>query len=238
MHPNCNNTSICRQLKISIPQEIECSTVFDCIIFPYYEMLVLYMHAEDFLSIEEWRRLLAAAPFAREIAMLWLLGGCGMRVSEVAMLRIEHIDRASGFIYITKGKGNKARTCVCPQTALDALEAHLQGRKTGYVFEGRKNGHISTRMIQTLLDDIADAAGLQEIRSGKIRQRKRVTPHLLRHSFSRWSLDAGIDISYLQQQLGHSSLATTAIYLQARPNHRREAYKKSRFNEMLELPKI
>jgi len=54
----------------------------------------------------------------------------------------------------------------------------------------------------------------------------RITPHLLRHSFSRWTLDAGIDIAYLQQQLGHASLSTTAIYLQARPNHRRNVYEK------------
>ena len=80
---------------------------------------------------------------------------------------------------------------------------------------------------------VAERAGLQEIRTGKVRQRKRITPHLLRHSFSRWSLDAGIDVSYLQQQLGHSSLTTTAIYLQARPNHRRNAYEKAGFDELL-----
>jgi integrase/recombinase XerD len=68
---------------------------------------------------------------------------------------------------------------------------------------------------------------------GKARQRKRITPHLLRHSFSRWSLDAGIDVSYLQHQLGHSSLTTTAIYLQARPNHRRKAHEKAGFDQLL-----
>jgi site-specific recombinase XerD len=47
-------------------------------------------------------------------------------------------------------------------------------------------------------------------------------------------LDAGIDISYLQQQLGHSSLATTAIYLQARPNHRRKAYEAMGFDQLLD----
>ena len=74
---------------------------------------------------------------------------------------------------------------------------------------------------------------------GKMKQRKRITPHLLRRSFSRWSLDAGIDISYLQHQLGHSSLTTTAICLQARPNHRRKAYEKAGFDQLLspyELP--
>jgi len=52
-------------------------------------------------------------------------------------------------------------------------------------------------------------------------------------SFSWWSLDAGIDISYLQHQLGHSSLTTTEIYLQARPNHRRKSYEKAGFDQLL-----
>ncbi|MDD5700660.1 MAG: tyrosine-type recombinase/integrase, partial [Dehalococcoidales bacterium] len=127
----------------------------------------------------------------------------------------------------------KQRTSILPKPVLEALEAHLNGREEGYVFEGRDSGHISTRQTQRLLDGVAERAGLQETRSGNVRQRKRITPHLLRHSFSRWSLDAGIDISYLQQQLGHSSLATTAIYLQARPNHRRKAYEMAGFDELL-----
>ena len=119
--------------------------------------------------------------------------------------------------------------------ASDALEAHLNGREVGYVFEGRDHGHISTRQIQRLLDTVAERAGLQQTRQGNVRQRKRITPHLLRHSFSRWSLDAGVDISYLQQQLGHSSLSTTAIYLRARPNHRRNAYEKAGFDNLLQV---
>jgi len=131
------------------------------------------------------------------------------------------------------GKGGRQRTSILPRSVLEALEAHLQGRTGGYVFEGRDRGHISTRQIQRLLDRAAEEAGLQETRPGRVRQRKRITPHLLRHSFSRWSLDAGIDISYLQHQLGHSSLTTTAIYLQARPNHRRKAYENAGFDGLL-----
>ncbi len=126
-----------------------------------------------------------------------------------------------------------AHTSILPKPVLDAVEAHLRGRTEGYVFEGRDQGHISTRQIQRLLDEAADKAGLQEIRQGKVRQHKRITPHLLRHSFSRWTLDAGINISYLQQQLGHASLSTTAIYLRARPNHRRKAYEKAGFGKLL-----
>jgi integrase/recombinase XerD len=191
------------------------------------------MHPEDFLTLDEWHKLLAAAPTPRDAALLWLMAGCGLRVSEVAALKVEHLDGSGGYLHVVDGKGGKQRTSILPKPVLEALEAHLQGRTGGYVFDGRDHGHISTRQIQRLLDEAAEMAGLQETRTGKIRQRKRITPHLLRHSFSRWSLDAGIDISYLQQQLGHTTLATTAIYLQTRPNHRRAAYEKAGFDKLL-----
>jgi integrase len=191
------------------------------------------MHPEDFLSLEEWQRLLAVVNTPRDAALMLLMAGCGLRVSEVAALKVEHLDCAGGYLHVTDGKGGKQRTSILPKPVLDALEAHLNGRDDGYVFQGRDSGHISTRQIQRLLDKAAERAGLQETRMGKVRERKRITPHLLRHSFSRWTLDAGIDISYLQQQLGHSSLSTTAIYLKARPNHRRKAYEKAGFDKML-----
>jgi integrase/recombinase XerD len=192
------------------------------------------MHPEDFLTLEEWHRLLAVAPTPRDAALLWLMDGCGLRVSEVAALKVEHLDGPGGYLHVVDGKGGKQRISILPRPVLEALEAHLQGRTGGYVFEGRDQGHISTRQIQSLLDEAAEKAGLQDTRPGKVRQRKRITPHLLRHSFSRWSLDAGIDIRYLQQQLGHSSLAITAIYLQARPNHRRKAYEAMGFDQLLD----
>jgi integrase len=191
------------------------------------------MHPEDFLSPDEWHQLLKAAQSTREAAILWLLGGAGLRVSEVADLKAEHVDGTEGYLHVVNGMGGKQRTSVIPKPALEALEIYLNDRSKGYVFEGRDHGHISTRQIQRLLDTVAERAGLQETRLSNVRKRKRITPHLLRHSFSRWSLDAGIDISYLQQQLGHSSLATTAIYLRARPNHRRKAYVKAGFDKLL-----
>jgi integrase/recombinase XerD len=191
------------------------------------------MHPEDFLSLEEWHKLLASAPTTREAALLWLMAGCGLRVSEVAALKVAHLDGTGGYLHVVNGKGGKQRTSILPKPVQDALDAYLPGRGSGYIFEGRDSGHISTRQIQRLLDDAAEKAGLQEMRKGKVRQRKRITPHLLRHSFSRWTLDAGIDIAYLQQQLGHASLSTTAIYLQARPNHRRKAYEKAGFDKLL-----
>jgi integrase/recombinase XerD len=203
------------------------------VIYIYYDILYRGMHPEDFLSLDEWHKLLATATTPREAALLWLMAGCGLRVSEVAALKVEHLDSAGGYLHVVNGKGGKLRTSILPKPVLEALDSHLQGRASGYVFAGRDHGHISTRQIQRLLDEAAERAGLQEMRPGKVRQRKRITPHLLRHSFSRWTLDAGIDIAYLQQQLGHASLSTTAIYLQARPNHRRKAYEKAGFDKLL-----
>ena len=86
------------------------------------------MHAEDFLTLEEWHRLLAAAPTPRDAALLWLMAGCGLRVSEVAALKVEHLDGSGGYPHIVDGKGGKQRTSILPKPVLEALEAHLRGR--------------------------------------------------------------------------------------------------------------
>lgn len=59
-------------------------------------------------------------------------------------LKIEHLDRAGGYLHVVNSKGGKQRTCVIPRPALDALAAYLQGRESGYVFEGSSRG-ISPR---------------------------------------------------------------------------------------------
>ena len=91
------------------------------------------------------------------------------------------------------------------------------------MFSGRQNGHLSTRQVQRLLDEIATRAGLQDERPVLQRSRKRISPHLLRHSAASWWLDAGIHIGDVAGQLGHASLSTTTCYVDRAPNHRREA---------------
>jgi integrase/recombinase XerD len=109
------------------------------------------MHFEDFLTLEEWHRLLAAAPTPRDAALLWLMAGCGLRVSEVAALKVEHLDGPGGYLHIVDGKGGKQRTSILPKPVLEALQGHLNGRDEGYVVEGRDMGHISTSQIQRSL---------------------------------------------------------------------------------------
>ena len=93
------------------------------------------MHPEDFLTLEEWHRLLAAAPSPSDAALLWLMAGCGLRVSEVAALKVEHLVGPGGYLHIVNGKSGKQRTSILPRPVLEALGAHLHGRKYGYIFE-------------------------------------------------------------------------------------------------------
>jgi integrase/recombinase XerD len=150
------------------------------------------MHPEDFLTLEEWHRLLVEAPTPRDAALLWLMAGCGLRVSEVAALKVDHLDGPGGYLHVVDGKSGKQRTSILPKPVLEALKGRLNGREDRIVFGGRDHGHISTRQIQMLLDAVADREGFQQTRPGNVRKRKRVTPHLLKHRFW-WSLDAEID---------------------------------------------
>lgn len=98
------------------------------------------MHPEDFLSLEEWHQLLKVVQTTKEAAILWLLGGAGLRVSEVAALKVEHLDGAGGYLHVVDGKGGKQRTSILPRPALEALQAHLNGREDGICLRGQRYG--------------------------------------------------------------------------------------------------
>ncbi|MGV8089486.1 MAG: tyrosine-type recombinase/integrase [Methanothrix sp.] len=85
------------------------------------------MHLEGFLSLEEWHALLKPVQSSREAAILWQLGGAGLRVSEVASLKVEHLDGPGGY-HVVDGKGGKQRTSILPKPVLEALQGYLNGR--------------------------------------------------------------------------------------------------------------
>jgi site-specific recombinase XerD len=97
-------------------------------------------------------------------------------------------------MHIVNGKGGKQRTAHTPKARPRGSRSPSSWREGRVISSKEEIMGISTRQIQRLLDEAAEKAGLQETRPGRVRQRKRITPHLLRYSFSRWSLDAGIDI--------------------------------------------
>ena len=195
------------------------------------------MEPEKFLTHAEFSALLKAAKDERERCILLLLAGAGLRVSEMTQIRAEDADFSKGYLHVPaiNAKFKKPRTVVLLPQVAAAISKQFAGRAKGWLFPSYRDGHISSRQVQNILDDIATRAGLQEVKrqdkAGK--NRHRIHPHVLRHSFAVWSLDGGVPVGDLQDQLGHASLATTGVYLKVSPNHRREAYMRSKLPSVL-----
>ena len=201
------------------------------------KVILASMQPEKFLSHAEFNALLRAARDDRERCILLLLAGAGLRVSEMTQIRAEDVDFNKGYLHVPaiNAKFKKPRTVVLLPQVADAISKLLAGRSKGWLFPSYRHSHITSRQVQNILDDIAIQAGLQEVKrqdkAGK--NRYRIHPHMLRHSFAVWSLDSGVPVGDLQDQLGHASLATTGIYLKVSPNHRREAYMRSKMHGFL-----
>src|SRR6201997_767129 len=164
----------------------------------------------DVLSVEEVGRLLEAAPGIKYKAILGTAYGAGLRVSEVASLKVDDIDSTRMLIRVEQGKGRKDRNAMLSPQLLVLLRLWWQeGRRRGvmlphgWLFPGRSAADpVSTRQINRAVHEAAEAAGI----------RKRVSPHTLRHSFATHLLEQDVDIRVIQVLLGHSKLDTTALY--------------------------
>jgi integrase/recombinase XerD len=164
----------------------------------------------DVLSVAEVGRLLEATPGLKYKAALGTAYGAGLRVSEVAALKVDDIDSTRMLIRVEQGKGRKDRNAMLSPQLLGLLRLWWrEGRRRnlmlprGWLFPGRNSVEpISTRQINRAVHEAADAAGL----------RKRVTPHTLRHSFATHLLEQDVDIRVIQVLLGHAKLDTTALY--------------------------
>ncbi len=139
----------------------------------------------------------------RNKVILALLYSSGLRVSELVMLHSDSIDLSDRTIRI-RGKGEKDRIVLFDEQTKELLENYLKfrGDHSDYLFVNRSGNHLTPRYIQMMIKDYAKAAGIK----------KRVTPHILRHSFATHLLKNGVDIRAIQQLLGHSNLSTTQIY--------------------------
>jgi site-specific recombinase XerD len=162
------------------------------------------------LSVEEVGRLLEAAPGIKYKAILGTAYGAGLRVSEVASLKVDDIDSKRMLIRVEQGKGRKDRNAMLSPQLLTLLRLWWKEGKRrsvmlphGWLFPGRScTDPISTRQINRAIHEAAEAAGI----------RKRVSPHTLRHSFATHLLEQDVDIRVIQVLLGHSKLDTTALY--------------------------
>ena len=144
----------------------------------------------------------------RDRAILEVLYGCGLRVSEAAGLRISHIHFDEGFVDVI-GKGDKQRLVPLGEPAADAVRAYLEDRPTpatraaeDILFLNKFGKPLSRISIFKLVKEQAMAAGIQ----------KEISPHTFRHSFATHLIENGADLRIVQEMLGHESILTTEIY--------------------------
>ncbi len=169
----------------------------------------------DILSVQEMVALLSQPDTAtpqglRDRAILEVLYAGGLRVSELVHLDMDHYDAQRGEMRIW-GKGNKERIGLLGRHAQEWLRRyvlegrpHLLGkqRDAGALFVNRFGTRLTARSVQSILHQCTVKAGLN----------KRVTPHVLRHTFATHLLDGGADLRVVQELLGHSQLSTTQVY--------------------------
>jgi site-specific recombinase XerD len=156
------------------------------------------------LSNEEIAKILDSVDNIKHKAILMLVYSAGLRVGEVVKLRPEDIDSKRMLIHIKGSKGRKDRYTILFETALKFLRQYWKKYKPGkWLFEcARDRRYISTRTVQAIFEHAREKAGI----------RKNVTFHSLRHSFATYLLEAGTDLRYIQELLGHKSSKTTEIY--------------------------
>lgn len=156
------------------------------------------------LSPEEVALLLAHAPSLKYRAALSVAYGCGLRVSEIAHLKVADIDSARMLIRVEQGKGRKDRFVMLAPDLLDLLRLWWRVKRSrGWLFPGQQPAQpITTRQLNRACHAAAESAKLD----------KRVSMHTLRHSFATHLLERKTDIRVIQVLLGHRKLDTTAIY--------------------------
>lgn len=189
-------------------------------------------HDLDLISHEELERLMNAPETdnlqgLRDKAILELLFSTGLRVSELCALDND-IDLQGDELSV-RGKGEKIRVVFLSEAATGAIKTYLKERKdmeealfVSYdkrnknTEEGVVSGRVNPRLVQRLVKKYATKAGIS----------KKVTPHVVRHSFATDLLRNGADIRSVQALLGHASISTTQIYTHVTDKHLREVHKK------------
>ncbi len=173
------------------------------------------MHLPDVLTVEEIQNIMDVIDLStpeghRNRAMVEVMYGCGLRVSELVTLRLSNLFFDDGFIKVV-GKGNKERLIPIGKTAINAVNQYVEGKRKllkikkgeeDYVFLNRRGAHLTREMVFMLVKKWVAAAGID----------KTVSPHTFRHSFATHLIEGGADLRAVQEMLGHESITTTEIY--------------------------
>jgi integrase/recombinase XerD len=172
------------------------------------------------LSAEEVAGLINASSSLKYKAAFSVAYGAGLRVGEVASLKVSDIDSQRMLIRVEQGKGSKDRNAMLSPALLTLLrrwwcaaQAQHKMLKGGWLFPGQDpTNPITTRQLNRVLSEVIKTAGIK----------KRVSMHTFRHSFATHLLEQGVDIRVIQVLLGHKKLETTALYSQVATRTLRE----------------
>lgn len=156
------------------------------------------------LSKEEVKRILEAPTSEKHRVLLSIIYGCGLRRSEVIMLEPDDIDRDRMLLTVRQSKGFKDRIVPVSAKLVKMTDTYLERyRPVLYLFEGQRQGdRYSVTSVEKVFKMACLKAGI----------RKQITLHGLRHSYATHLLEAGTDLRYIQELLGHKSSKTTEIY--------------------------
>jgi len=148
----------------------------------------------DILSIEEIRKIIENTTNLKHKLIIKLLYGTGLRVSEIVSLKKKDLDFESGLIHVKLAKGKKDRFVKIPESLISDLEKYCDLDSSKYLFESNRSGKLTTATIQAIIKNSSKKAGIK----------KRVYPHLIRHSFATHLLEQGTDLRIIQKLLGHA----------------------------------
>jgi len=181
----------------------------------------------DVLSVEQVARLVeqpmgADVAGQRDRAMLEVLYGCGLRISELLGLDLEDVDLKRGFVRVL-GKGSKERVVPIGEVAAEALRGYVGGgraqlarkARNSALFLNQRGGRLSRKGAWKILHRYAERAGVT------------AHPHTLRHSFATHLLEGGADLRAVQEMLGHSDISTTQLYTHVSKKHLRDVYRRA-----------
>lgn len=180
----------------------------------------------NYLSEKETSKLIkAASSDLRTNLIISLLAHTGMRVGELCNLKINDVDLDGNIIGIYSGKGDRDRIVIIPDYCKKLIEEYLPIRYRmnsldDALIVSKKGTKLDSSTVQRIVRNLAHEAGIT----------KKVTPHVLRHTFATAILRNGGDIRFIQQLLGHASVATTQIYTHVDDSTLKEMYQKHRPN--------
>lgn len=178
------------------------------------------------LTVEEINRMVESIDLSSETgqrnrAMIEMLYGSGLRVSELVNLTLSGLNFNYEFVRVT-GKGNKERLIPLSSEAIKQIQIYLSNYRTrltikrgdeDIVFLNRRGGRLTRNMVFTIIKTIARDAGIS----------KNISPHTFRHSFATHLVENGADLRAVQEMLGHRSILTTEIYTHIDTTYLRQA---------------